>query len=158
MTGVILMEDIKMSISDYYPEEKAVGPHKKFMMFFTDNLVPWVGGNVEFGVDFFGCLILCSTYKHMKRVLSGRPEVEEFRQKWNKEITPVELDAFINWVLRPDSEEGLSAYQNLFAAIVLALEPFYKTDEYAKLYIDNSAKTGGIVGFLAREIQERNLA
>lgn len=143
-----------MSISDYFPEEKAVGPHKKFMMFFTDNLVPWVGGNVEFGVDFLGCIMLCSTFQHMKRVLSGRPEVEEFRQKWNKEITPEELDAFISWTLRPDSEEGMGLYQNLFAAIVLALEPLYKTDENAKSYIDYTAKCGGIIGFLAREIQE----
>lgn len=43
-----------MKVSDYYPEEKAVGPNKKFMMFFTDNKAPWAGGNVEFGLEFNG--------------------------------------------------------------------------------------------------------
>jgi hypothetical protein len=144
-----------MKVSDYYPEEEAVGPHKKFMMFFTDDKAPWEGGNVEFGLEFIGCTMLCSTYNNMKRVLSTRPEVLEFREKWNKEITPEDLESFIKWyvkeVQKPDV--SMSPYDDIFSAIALALDPFYETDKLAKEYIDMLAKCkGGKMKWIAGEI------
>lgn len=140
-----------MTIFDHFTEGQLVGPHKKFLMFFTDTLVPWVGGNdVEFGVEFWACTMLCSTHTHMYRILSGRPEVEEFRQKWNKEITPEELDAFINWTLT--SSETPRFYEKVFVAVALALAPFYKDDVMAKTYIDNIGKNRGLLKYVVEEI------
>lgn len=144
-----------MCMADYYPEEEAVGPHEKFMMFFTDNKAPWEGGNVEFGLEFVGCTMLCSTYNHMMRVLKTRPEVLEFREKWNKEITPEDLDAFIHWYIKEVQKPDVSPspYDNIFSAIALALDPFYETDKLAKEYIDMLAKCkGGKMKWIAEEI------
>lgn len=146
-----------MHISEIYPEEVAVGPHKKFMMFFTDNKVTWAGTKAnegEMDMEFIGCTICCSTYNHMRRVLGTRPEVLEFREKWKKEISPDELQEFINWILDNSrkNKTSIRPYDDILAAIGLALAPLYKTDDMAKEYIDSLEKCHGIMRFVGGEI------
>lgn len=94
----------------------------------------------------------------MKRNLLTRPEILEFRNKWNKEITAEDLEAFVKWVVEyvQKPNESLAPYDAVFAGIALAVAPFYKTDKNVRDYIDMLANTGHIMKFIAKGIINEN--